>query len=341
MVSRLFAAVLVLLTLGSSSRATIVVFDTTSGYFFVRLYNSATPASVANFLGYVNRGDYQNVMIHRSVSNFVIQGGRYRFDGSSQVQPMNFPEVAQGPAVINEPGISNLRGTLAFAKAPNLPNSASREWFFNLANNSANLDFQNGGFTVFGRVLGSGMNIVDAMAAVPKFGFMSPWDTAPMRNYSAADYFNHFPVGINHVIRMNIYLINARDGDYNGDGAVNQTDIQYWNSTLGSRTLAEADGNGDGIVNQADYDMWRANLDNAPVAPKIKFDSVVRLPNGAFELTFTNSPGLSLSIIGSSSPTSPPNDWTPLGLVPEISPGHYKFTDTSGFSRRFFRVSEP
>ncbi len=59
------------------------------------------------------------------------------------------------------------------------------------------------------------------------------------------------------------------------------------------------------------------------------------------ELTFTNSPGLLLSIVGSSTATSPLGDWTPLGLIPEISSGHYKFTDTSGFARRFFRVSQP
>ncbi len=59
------------------------------------------------------------------------------------------------------------------------------------------------------------------------------------------------------------------------------------------------------------------------------------------EITFTNTPGLSLSIVGSSTATSPVDDWTPLGLVPEVSPSHYKFTDTSGFARRFFRVSQP
>ena len=33
------------------------------------------------------------------------------------------------------------------------PDSATNQWFFNLADNSWNLDFQNGGFTVFGRVI--------------------------------------------------------------------------------------------------------------------------------------------------------------------------------------------
>ncbi len=59
------------------------------------------------------------------------------------------------------------------------------------------------------------------------------------------------------------------------------------------------------------------------------------------EITFTSTPGRSLSIVGSSTATSPVGDWTPLGLVPEVSPGHYRFNDASGFARRFFRVSQP
>lgn len=148
-----------------------------------------TPATAANFLSYVDGGHYQNTFIHRSVPGFVVQGGGFRVTGS----PISIGNVTQFPAVVNEPKPSttttpnNVRGTIAMAKLGSDPNSATNQWFFNLADNSSNLDNQNGGFTVFGRVLGSGMSAVDAIAAVPRFGYASPFDTVPLRNVPGAN----------------------------------------------------------------------------------------------------------------------------------------------------------
>jgi len=147
-----------------------------------------TPATAANFLSYVDGGHYQNTFIHRAVPGFVVQGGGFTVTGT----PISINNVTQFDAVVNEPkptGVSspnNVRGTIAMAKLGSDPNSATNQWFFNLADNSANLDNQNGGFTVFGRVLGSGMTAVDAMAAVPRFGYASPFDTVPIRNVPGA-----------------------------------------------------------------------------------------------------------------------------------------------------------
>ena len=65
-----------------------------------------------------------------------------------------FPPITANGPVINEPGVSNTLGTTSRAKQfPTTSNSATDEFFFNLGDNSSNLDSQNGGFTVFGQVM--------------------------------------------------------------------------------------------------------------------------------------------------------------------------------------------
>ncbi len=83
--------------------------------------------------------------------------------------------VFQNPAVTNEPELSNVRGTIAMAKLGTDPNSATNQWFISLADNSANLDVQNDGFTVFGIVMDNGMDIVDVIVALGRFDLTVPW----------------------------------------------------------------------------------------------------------------------------------------------------------------------
>ncbi len=129
-----------------------------------------TPLTATNFLAYANAGRYTNTIIHRSIANFMIQGGGFTQPTAASNVAGGYPAtIAQFAAVQNEFGNSNIRGTIAMAKLGNDPNSATSQWFFNTADNSGNLDSQNGGFTAFGRVLGTGMGVVDALAAIPKY----------------------------------------------------------------------------------------------------------------------------------------------------------------------------
>jgi hypothetical protein len=56
----------------------------------------------------------------------------------------------------------------ARAKEKKNPNSATSQFFVSTNDNSANLDFQNNGFTVFGRVAGNGMAVADAINSLPR-----------------------------------------------------------------------------------------------------------------------------------------------------------------------------
>jgi cyclophilin family peptidyl-prolyl cis-trans isomerase len=175
-----------------------VLLPASTGFFNIALDGQHKPITVANFLNYVNSGRYfmtdptthglASSFIHRSVSNFVVQGGGF----IGTVNPAQPPYAQPTPVptfspIHNEPGISNKIGTIAMAKLDGQPNSATSQWFVNLANNGgppANLDTTNGGFTVFGHVTGVGMTIVNAIAAVPIFNLGSPFNSLPLRNYT-------------------------------------------------------------------------------------------------------------------------------------------------------------
>ena len=141
--------------------------STTLGDMNFILFDTATPATVANFMSYVNSSKYVDVVFHRSVANFMIQGGAFKGTGTGD----QFSTVVTNAPVINEPGIANERGTIAMAKLPGDPNSATDQFFVSLNDNRDNLDNQNGGFTSFGRVAGNGMAVADAISNLPNGTF--------------------------------------------------------------------------------------------------------------------------------------------------------------------------
>ena len=151
--------------------ATAARMTTALGNLDFVFFENITPVTVTNFLGYLNRGDFLNTIFHRAASlatgeHFVVQGGAFRADATASAGPVQ-------PAIINEPRITNLRGTVSMAKLGNDPNSATNQFFISLRNNADILDGQNGGFTVFGRVAGQGMAVADAIAALKRGNYSS------------------------------------------------------------------------------------------------------------------------------------------------------------------------
>jgi len=153
-----------------NSDAQVVRFDTDFGSVDVELFGTQTPATVANFLFYLNNGFYEDTFIHRSVTDFVVQGGGFNTDLSA------VPTVAP---VVNEPGISNTRGTIALARVGGQVNSGTSQFFFNLEDNLF-LDTVDEGFTVFGEVLGNGLDVLDTINDLQIVNAGGPFNELPI-----------------------------------------------------------------------------------------------------------------------------------------------------------------
>jgi MYXO-CTERM domain-containing protein len=315
---------------------TIVRMETNVGAFNIELYDAQAPLTVTNFLNYVNRGDYRNTVIHRSVPGFIIQGGGYV---DVNVFGLDFFfDFPNDPPVQNEfdPSRSNVRGTIAMAKLGGDPNSATSEWFFNLSdNNAANLDYQNGGFTVFGRVLDSGMDIVDAIANLP----------IQSKNVSMTDgtvkFFGELPVtkSGNFVLVNRICINNDGDGacpetedlapggDGNGDRIPDrdQANVTTIKALLGgTATFAAEAAMTLNIVDAADSATIFSRMTTFKSPP----DQSVYFNNGMFTLKMTGAMGSAGHIVTLyDGAATRPNRYYAYGKTPDNKSDHwYDFT---------------
>lgn len=135
-----------------------VEFDTSLGKIVVELDRTRAPITVDNFLTYVVKGEYDNTIFHRVISDFVVQGGGLN---------TKLEELPEGKPIVNESGngLSNSVGTIAMAR-DNEPHTATRQFFFNVTDNTK-LDpsKRRWGYAVFGEVI-EGQTVIDAMAVV-------------------------------------------------------------------------------------------------------------------------------------------------------------------------------
>ncbi|WP_428306788.1 peptidylprolyl isomerase [Lacipirellula sp.] len=291
---RLLAACVLASSLACAWRAeaTVIRFTTSLGSYNVRLFPTLMPVTVDNMLDYVNADRYNGTFVHRSVPGFVIQGGGFAYNATTN----SAPPIQLYPAINDEPGggvagPSNLRGTIAMAKSG--PNTVTSQWFINLGNNSS-LDSParpDGGFSAFGRVLGNGMTVVDAIAALTPYDLdgtsSSLFDAVPLRSATGA--LNDVLV---HV--TDVSVLNIPAGDFNIDGKVDAADLAVLKADFGSTTKAEADANGNGRVDGADFLIWQRTFGQNFGAPAAAAVAAVPEPAAA-TLAFLAVIGCSLA----------------------------------------------
>jgi cyclophilin family peptidyl-prolyl cis-trans isomerase/carbon monoxide dehydrogenase subunit G len=137
--------------------------DQINDFYDVELLDTDAPVTVDNFLQYTTDAGYDNVIVHRSPPAFVIQGGGFTVNNGA------VSSVVTRAPITNEfdSANPNVRGTLSMAQLGGQPNSGTSQWFVNVVDNSTNLDAAQ--HTVFGEVIGSGMQMVDAINSLSVF----------------------------------------------------------------------------------------------------------------------------------------------------------------------------
>lgn len=137
------------------------LIKTSLGNLIVELDEAKAPKTVANFLSYVAKKQYNGTIFHRVIDGFMIQGGG--MEPGLKQRPTDEP-------ITNEAnnGLKNLKYTIAMART-NDPHSATAQFFINV-NDNGFLDHssptpQGWGYAVFGQVI-EGKDIVDEIRRV-------------------------------------------------------------------------------------------------------------------------------------------------------------------------------
>lgn len=151
----------------------VVIMETSEGTVTIELSPKEAPITVENFLKYVDSGYFNNLIFHRVIPSFMVQGGG--FDDKMAEKGKQFPPIRNES--LN--GLANKRGTLAMART-SVPDSATAQFFVNLIDN----DFLDGkpgrpGYAVFGHVT-AGMEAIDKIAKAPT-GNKGPHGDVPLK----------------------------------------------------------------------------------------------------------------------------------------------------------------
>jgi cyclophilin family peptidyl-prolyl cis-trans isomerase len=154
---------------GSSGPLTATIV-TPKGDIVIELKPDTAPIATANFVKLAEEGYYDGVAFHRLVPGFVIQGGDGKYGKVDAFDARKVGTGGPGYTIKDEPVVGEyVRGSVAMARS-NLANSQGSQFFIALDDLSAKGQLQtSGGYVIFGQVV-EGMDVVDAIAAMPNDG---------------------------------------------------------------------------------------------------------------------------------------------------------------------------
>ena len=89
----------------------------------------------------------------------------------------------------------------------------------------------------------------------------------------------------------------------------------------------------------ASAELYDSGVD---VAAPIALTNVVAQPDGMFQFSFTNTPGVSFSVWSATNSAQPYADWKYCGSAAEGPPGQFEFiASQAGRSQHYYRVRSP
>jgi cyclophilin family peptidyl-prolyl cis-trans isomerase len=142
------------------TRATIA---TEIGDIEVDLFDKAAPKATKNFVDLANKGFYDDVIFHRVIPGFVIQGGDGQYGKKSALQRSQVGTGGPGYKFEDEPVQGEYeRGALAMANAG--PNTNGSQFFICTADLTGRLPKN---YTLFGQVT-KGLDVVDRIVSAPR-----------------------------------------------------------------------------------------------------------------------------------------------------------------------------
>jgi cyclophilin family peptidyl-prolyl cis-trans isomerase len=140
---------------------TRAIIATEAGDIEVDLFTDGAPKAAANFVKLAKQGFYDDVIFHRCIPGFMIQGGDGEFGKKATLNTGRVGTGGPGYKFDDEPFTgSYVRGTLAMANAG--PNTNGSQFFIMHADYALPKNY-----TIFGQVT-KGLDVVDTIAAAPR-----------------------------------------------------------------------------------------------------------------------------------------------------------------------------